>query len=190
MSRAFRTITLLVAGVLMLTGHTAWARDDRDPSRRLFGLLPQQPQQQAQYPQDPTAGRGYADPRYGQPRYVDPRNSDPRYGYGYAQPQPNPRSYPGYQNDAYGRGYYNADPRYTAPRAVDDNARGRTLLPGMLAPSQRDHRQESYGLNADQAAREIQSRHGGRVLSVQPDGPGYRVKTLKDGEVRIYQVYP
>jgi hypothetical protein len=42
----------------------------------------------------------------------------------------------------------------------------------------------------DDAAREIQRRHGGRVLAVQPDGVGYRVKTLKDGEVRIYQVNP
>lgn len=46
------------------------------------------------------------------------------------------------------------------------------------------------GLSADRAAREIERRHGGRVLGVQPDGGGYRVKMLKDGEVRIYQVGP
>ncbi|WP_043113462.1 hypothetical protein [Solimonas soli] len=45
-------------------------------------------------------------------------------------------------------------------------------------------------LTPDDAAREIQRRHGGRVLAVQPDGAGYRVKMLKDGEVRIYQVNP
>lgn len=42
----------------------------------------------------------------------------------------------------------------------------------------------------DAAAREIQRMHGGRVLAVQADGAGYRVKMLKDGEVRIYQVDP
>lgn len=46
------------------------------------------------------------------------------------------------------------------------------------------------GVTPDSAAREIQRRHGGRVLAVQPDGSGYRVKMLKDGEVRIYQVDP
>lgn len=45
-------------------------------------------------------------------------------------------------------------------------------------------------LSSDDAAREIQRRHGGRVLSVQPDGQGYRVKVLKNGEVRIYQINP
>jgi hypothetical protein len=45
-------------------------------------------------------------------------------------------------------------------------------------------------LSADSAAREIQQRHGGRVLAVQPDGAGYRVKLLNEGEVRIYQVGP
>ncbi len=45
-------------------------------------------------------------------------------------------------------------------------------------------------LTAESAAREIQRQHGGKVLAVQADGPGYRVKVLKDGEVRIYQVGP
>lgn len=45
-------------------------------------------------------------------------------------------------------------------------------------------------ISSDAAARAIQNRHGGRVLAVQPDGEGYRVKLLKDGEVRIYQVNP
>ncbi len=45
-------------------------------------------------------------------------------------------------------------------------------------------------MSPEQAAREIQRRHGGRVLSVQADGNGYRVKMLKDGEVRIYQINP
>jgi len=45
--------------------------------------------------------------------------------------------------------------------------------------------------NLQRAARRAQQRNGGgRVLSVDPEGAGYRVKVLKDGEVRIYQVIP
>ncbi len=40
------------------------------------------------------------------------------------------------------------------------------------------------------AARQVQSLYGGRVLAVQQDSNGYRVKVLKDGEVRIYSVSP
>jgi hypothetical protein len=29
---------------------------------------------------------------------------------------------------------------------------------------------------------------GGRVLSVEPDRAGYRVKVIKDGEVRVHHV--
>ena len=42
-----------------------------------------------------------------------------------------------------------------------------------------------------QAAREAQAANGGgRVLSVEPEGTGYRVKVLKDGEVRTHHVEP
>lgn len=48
----------------------------------------------------------------------------------------------------------------------------------------RDHRDRS----AD-AGRQAQMRNGGgRVLSVEPEGPGYRVKVLKDGEVRVHHI--
>ncbi len=70
----------------------------------------------------------------------------------------------------------------------DDRYRG--MPPGLLAPGLRDSQMQRQRLSPDDAAREIQGRHGGRVLAVQPDGGGYRVKTLKDGEVRIYQVDP
>jgi hypothetical protein len=59
-----------------------------------------------------------------------------------------------------------------------------TLVPNAL------HDTHSPAFSPDDAAREVQKRHGGRVLAVQPDGSGYRVKMLKDGEVRIYQVNP
>ena len=40
-----------------------------------------------------------------------------------------------------------------------------------------------------EAARRAQLRNGGgRVLSVEPDGRGHRVKVLKDGEVRVLHV--
>jgi hypothetical protein len=45
-------------------------------------------------------------------------------------------------------------------------------------------------MSPSDAARQVQQRYGGRVLAVQVDGLGYRVKVLKDGEVRIYQVIP
>ena len=51
-------------------------------------------------------------------------------------------------------------------------------------------RQRGPLMTPSEAARQVQRRHGGRVLSVQPDGAGYRVKVLKDGEVRIFQVQP
>jgi len=40
----------------------------------------------------------------------------------------------------------------------------------------------------DAARRAQQVTGGGRVLSVDPNGPGYRVKVLKEGEVRIINV--
>ncbi|MGQ0529837.1 MAG: hypothetical protein ACT4PG_08520 [Panacagrimonas sp.] len=41
-------------------------------------------------------------------------------------------------------------------------------------------------MSASQAAREAQMRYGGgRVLSVDPAGDGYRVKLLRDGDVRV-----
>lgn len=49
----------------------------------------------------------------------------------------------------------------------------------------RDHR----GDRAADAARKAQQRNGGgRVLSVEPEGAGHRVKVLKDGEVRTHHV--
>lgn len=46
-----------------------------------------------------------------------------------------------------------------------------------------------HGDGSAAAARAAQQRNGGgRVLSVDPDGSGYRVKVLKDGEVRTHHV--
>jgi hypothetical protein len=40
----------------------------------------------------------------------------------------------------------------------------------------------------DAARRAQQMNGGGRILSVDPNGPGYRVKVLKEGEVRVFAV--
>jgi hypothetical protein len=44
------------------------------------------------------------------------------------------------------------------------------------------------GMSAENAALQAQRRYGGRVLAVRPEGQGYRVKLLKDGEVRSVYV--
>jgi hypothetical protein len=58
-------------------------------------------------------------------------------------------------------------------------------------PAQREEPQrgDDRGLSPDEAARRAQQQNGGgRVLSVEPAGNGYRVKLLRDGEVRIVYV--
>jgi hypothetical protein len=48
---------------------------------------------------------------------------------------------------------------------------------------------DDRGLSPDEAARRAQQQNGGgRVLSVEPAGSGYRVKLLRDGEVRVVYV--
>ena len=45
------------------------------------------------------------------------------------------------------------------------------------------------GLSPNEAAKRAQRENGGgRVLSVEPTGSGYRVKLLRDGEVRVVYV--
>ena len=54
----------------------------------------------------------------------------------------------------------------------------------------RDARGDRSDRSAE-AARQAQAANGGgRVLSVEPEGAGYRVKVLKDGEVRTHHVEP
>lgn len=46
-----------------------------------------------------------------------------------------------------------------------------------------------HGLSPGEAAQRAQHLNGGgRVLSVEPAGDGYRVKLLRDGEVRVVYV--
>lgn len=46
-------------------------------------------------------------------------------------------------------------------------------------------------LSEDEVARQAQQRYGGKVLAVRPQGNGeYRVKVLKDGEVRTHSFEP
>jgi hypothetical protein len=51
-----------------------------------------------------------------------------------------------------------------------------------------DGRGDRGDRSADAARRAQQQNGGGRVLSVDPEGGGYRVKVLKDGEVRTHHV--
>jgi hypothetical protein len=56
-------------------------------------------------------------------------------------------------------------------------------------PAQRvdEPRPDNRGMSPDEAAQRAQRQNGGgRVLSVEPAGNGYRVKLLRDGEVRVF----
>lgn len=79
----------------------------------------------------------------------------------------------------------------TADRRDRDDGRGLRLDTPFLDRG-RDSRDEGDvrgGLSANEAARRAQAQNGGgRVLSVEPSGDGYRVKLLRDGEVRIVHV--
>lgn len=61
------------------------------------------------------------------------------------------------------------------------------LQPDSFAPrSAPEEPERGSGISAQEAAREAQQRNGGgRVLSVDEAGGGWRVKLLKDGDVRI-----
>ncbi len=83
--------------------------------------------------------------------------------------------------------------------SVPAEAQGKLDLPDRLVdplaataqPDPRAGRKRGHpSLSSADAARQVQSLYGGRVLAVQQDSNGYRVKVLKDGEVRIYSVSP
>ena len=75
-----------------------------------------------------------------------------------------------------------------ASGVLADDRRGDRLLDRPQREAQGHHRGPPPGRN-DRPAREAQERNGGgRVLSVQPTEDGHRVKLLKNGEVRVYNV--
>lgn len=65
---------------------------------------------------------------------------------------------------------------------------GGSLQADQLLPQRAPQRTLAPGLSAAQAAQQVQQRHGGRVLSVQDTAAGYRVKVLREGEVRSFDV--
>lgn len=71
------------------------------------------------------------------------------------------------------------------PAGARDRDHGLFGATDMLQPGTLVDRRER-GMTAAQAAREAQKRYGGgKVLSVDPTGDGFRVKLLRDGDVRI-----
>ena len=69
--------------------------------------------------------------------------------------------------------------------ASADRRGGLRLDTPFLGPG-REVREAPRGLDAEQAARRAQDENGGgRVLSVEPSNGGYRVKLLRNGEVRV-----
>lgn len=59
------------------------------------------------------------------------------------------------------------------------------LPPGRESRGERDNA-PGHGMSPGEAAQRAQAMNGGgRVLSVEPAGDGYRVKLLRDGEVRV-----
>lgn len=78
--------------------------------------------------------------------------------------------------------------REQAPRDEHGQRDGDDAHRGRSGDDERGHRSERRDAPAA-AARQAQQRNGGgRVLAVDPDGAGYRVKVLKDGEVRTHHV--
>lgn len=76
-----------------------------------------------------------------------------------------------------------------AQPASADRRGGLRLDTPYLAPGRDNRDAEPRGLSANEAARRAQAENGGgRVLSVEPSGDGFRVKLLRDGEVRVVYV--
>ncbi|HID83419.1 MAG TPA: hypothetical protein EYH06_09255 [Chromatiales bacterium] len=54
----------------------------------------------------------------------------------------------------------------------------------------REHRDDDrdYSISREEAARIARERNGGRILDIKPRRDGYRVKTLRKGRVRVYDI--
>lgn len=79
----------------------------------------------------------------------------------------------------------------TSHPAHADRRGGLRLDTPFLAPGRDagDRDPAPRGMSPNEAARRAQAENGGgRVLSVEPSGSGYRVKLLRDGEVRVVYV--
>ena len=79
----------------------------------------------------------------------------------------------------------------TQPASARDRERRDDKQEQMRPEGLRDNRDERRPPRGDRAAAAAQAQRqngGGRVLSVEPEGEGFRVKVLKDGEVRTHHV--
>ena len=115
----------------------------------------------------------FADQRRDSPRFMpqqprqlqrDPREYQSRDTRDY--PQRDPREY----QQQYSQQYQRQPQSGFMPRGEPQYARPNDFSPG------------------DAARRAQEMNGGGRILSVDPNGPGYRVKVLKEGEVRVIAV--
>ena len=64
-------------------------------------------------------------------------------------------------------------------------------LPAMADRKQRDYQEHNgkrQSMSREQAANIVRQRDGGRILDIRPRGDGYRVKTLRNGRVRVYEI--
>ena len=68
------------------------------------------------------------------------------------------------------------------------DARSRERQPQQQEQQQQQQRVQRRDASAEAARRAQAQNGGGRVLSVEQEGAGYRVKVLKDGEVRVHHV--
>ena len=72
---------------------------------------------------------------------------------------------------------------------ADARSRDRDKQEQQERQQRREERRDRVNDRQAEAARRAQLRNGGgRVLSVEPDGHGHRVKVLKDGEVRVLHI--
>jgi hypothetical protein len=79
------------------------------------------------------------------------------------------------------------DPRQLQPQYPAQYPRAPAAAFGPRSEPQFARPQNEFS-PGDAARRAQQMNGGGRILAVDPNGPGYRVKVLKEGEVRVIAV--
>ena len=82
-----------------------------------------------------------------------------------------------------------ADARQRNDEGQDRREQRQERVQEQREPRRTEDSRGDRGDRSADAARLAQQRNGGgRVLAVEPEGRGYRVKVLKDGEVRTHHI--